>query len=44
MFIRMQVNCNCVRERKLNPVPEKFKPYIRFDGNLIYLDYTLGQA
>ena len=44
MFIRMQVNCNCVRERKLNPVPEKFKPYIRFDGNLIYLDYTRDQT
>ncbi|GEM_PF-2731577 len=39
MYIRLFVNCNCVRERKLNEIPEKYKPYVRFDDNIIYLDY-----
>jgi len=40
MYIRLFVDCNCIRYRKLKPVPEKFRPYVRFDDNIIYLDYT----
>jgi hypothetical protein len=40
MYIRLAVKCNCIRERKLRPFPEKFRPYVRFDDNIIYLDDT----
>jgi hypothetical protein len=43
MYIRLFVDCNCIRNRKLKPVPEKYKPYVRFDDNIIYLDYTEGK-
>ena len=40
MYIQLSVDCNCIRNRKLKPVPEEFRPYLRFDDNIIYLDYT----
>ena len=42
MYIRLFVDCNCIRNRKLKPVPDKYKHYVRFDDNIIYLDYTEG--
>ena len=42
MYIRLFVCCNCIRNRKLKPVPEKYRPYLRFDDNIIYLDYNGG--
>ena len=40
MYIRLFVPCNCIRDRKLKPIPEEFRPYVRFNDNIIYLDYT----
>ncbi len=39
MYIRLFVNCNCVRERKLKEIPAEYKPYVRYNDNIIYLDY-----